>query len=90
MTYDYSPSHLNRSCLFTWALCCYALPMMMMMMTKKTREGGGGGGKGLNFKTMFFSKMYVIQIVQNITQLSSKGRFNHPPLFLIHWIFESN
>jgi len=46
--------------------------------------------KGLHLKTLLFSDIYRIQIVQNITQLSSKGRFNQPLLFLIHWNFGSN
>ncbi len=40
--------------------------------------------KGLHLKTLLFSYMYRIQIVQNIAQLSSKGRFNQPLMFLIH------
>jgi hypothetical protein len=38
-------------------------------MTKKER-------KGLHLKTLLFLNIYNIQIVQNIAQLSSKGRFN--------------
>jgi hypothetical protein len=34
--------------------------------------------------------IYRIQIAQNTAQLSSKGRFNQSPLFLIHWSFGSN
>ncbi len=37
---------------------------------------------GLHLKTLLFLNIYRIQIVQNTTQLSSKGRFNQPPLFL--------
>jgi len=37
--------------------------------------------KGLHLKTLLFSDIYKIQ---NISQLSSKGRFTQPPLFLIH------
>jgi hypothetical protein len=40
--------------------------------------------KGLHLKTLLFSDLYRVQIVQKTTQLSSKGTFNHPPLFLIH------
>jgi hypothetical protein len=46
--------------------------------------------KGLHLKTLLFSSIYRIQIVQNTTQLSSKGIFNQPPLFLIHWSSGSN
>jgi len=57
-------------------------------MTKK--KGGGG----LHLKILLFSYIYIYiyrnQIVQNTAQLSSKGRFNQPPLFLIHWTFGSN
>jgi hypothetical protein len=35
-------------------------------------------------KTLLFSDIYRIQIVQNTTQLSLKGRFNQPTLLLIH------
>jgi hypothetical protein len=35
-------------------------------------------------KTLLFLDKYRIQIVQNIAQVSSKGRFNQPSLFLIH------
>jgi len=38
----------------------------------------------LHLKNLLFSNIYRIQIVQNIVQLSSKGGFNQPPLFLIH------
>ncbi len=31
----------------------------------------------------------MIQIVQKTMQLSSKGRFNQPPLFFIHRILEA-
>ncbi len=56
-----------------------------------TEKGGGGGrGRDLHLKTLLFSNIYIIQIVQNTTQLSSKWRFNQPPLFLIHWSFEDN
>jgi hypothetical protein len=40
--------------------------------------------KGLYLKTLLFSDIYKIQIVQNTTQLSSKGRFYQTPMFLIH------
>jgi len=46
--------------------------------------------KGFTFENFVISDMYRIQIVQNTAQLSSKGRFNQPPLFLIHWNFGSN
>jgi len=32
--------------------------------------------KGLHLKTLLFQYIYIIQIVQNIAQLSSKGRFD--------------
>jgi uncharacterized membrane protein len=48
-------------------------------MTKKKQKQ-----KCLHLKTLLFSDLYRIQIVQKTTQLSSKGRFNQPPLFLIH------
>jgi hypothetical protein len=32
--------------------------------------------KGLHLKTLLFSDIYMIQIVQKNAQLSSKGRFN--------------
>jgi hypothetical protein len=51
-------------------------------MTKKN--------KGAHLKTLLFLDIYRIQILQNITQLSSKGRFNQSSLFLIHWNFGSN
>jgi hypothetical protein len=73
----------------TWALCCYALSFFKYQnlgfallctsddeMTKKK--------KGLHMKTLLFSDIYRIQIIQKITQLLSKGRFNQSPLFLIH------
>jgi hypothetical protein len=46
--------------------------------------------RGLHLKSLLFSCIYIYihthrtQILQNIAQLSSKGRFNQPPLFLIH------
>jgi hypothetical protein len=46
--------------------------------------------KKIHLKKNLFSYIYKIQIVQNIAQLSSKGSFNHPPLFLIHLNFGSN
>jgi hypothetical protein len=46
--------------------------------------------KSLHLKFLLFSDIYRIQIVQNIAQLSSKGRFDLSPLFLNHWNFESN
>jgi len=45
--------------------------------------------KGLHLKILLFSNIYKIQIVQKTAQLS-KGRFNQPPLFLIHWNSGSN
>jgi hypothetical protein len=42
------------------------------------------GNKGLHLKNLLFLDIYRIQIVQNTTQLSSKGIFIQPPLFLIH------
>jgi hypothetical protein len=46
--------------------------------------------RGLHLKTLLFSCIYIYiythrtQILQNIAQLSSKGRFNQSPLFLIN------
>jgi hypothetical protein len=57
-----------------WVLCCYAL--LVTMKRQKRNEG-------LHLKTLLFLDLYRIQIVQNIAQLSSKGRFNQPPLFLL-------
>jgi len=43
-------------------------------------------------KVYIWKLIYIrkIQIVQNTAQLSSKGKFNQPPLFLIHWNFGNN
>jgi len=45
--------------------------------------------KDLYLKTLLVLDIYRIQILQNIVQLSSNGRFNESPLFLIHWKFEN-
>jgi hypothetical protein len=62
----------------------------MLLHTINDDEMIKNGGGGLHLKTLLFSYIYRIQIVQNTTQLSSKGRFNQPPLFLIHWYLGSN
>jgi hypothetical protein len=47
-----------------------------------TKKKGGGGGSHL--KTLLFSDIYKIQIVQNTTQLSSRGDLiNHPYFYII-------
>jgi hypothetical protein len=40
--------------------------------------------KKLHLNFLLFLDIYRIEIVQNTAQLSSKGRFNQPILFLIH------
>ncbi len=56
----------------------FNLGSALLCTSKKTKK------KGLHLKTLLFSDIHRIQIVQNIAQLSSKGRFNLSSMFLIH------